>query len=789
MPSTPALPVQLRFRLAAHSGRERTQIRDVLLDVPSGAAAPQTQFTDFAGARWRLDLHARSKAPGVLACSFSATIETGRADAVAAGLCWTPRTWSTEDYVLIPGAVYAGNRFDAARRPYPPTIRHIGQHADALLLDVGDIPRLADRPGRSHLDQTSLDAAVPGIGIRFSTTQDALLLLTPQNSNQGPIGVEVIENDARDRAEILLLAPGFLHPLPGDDDPLAGIGNQAVAHRHPQNARPIDLRAGQSIRFEFEWHTFACPDVHTLFERVFAHRTALFPEAALPLPKVLPFSAAWDILHAKHNAQNWNPAHQLYTLGIPWVADQATQFWQTGWTGGGITTLAMIQEGDEQSVARACLNLDFLLTRAVSDFGLFKATMSETGQWKGDANIGGDEAWCKDAHASAAPVVDAPLCLVRRQGDALHFVLRQLMLLKERKHAVPPTWIATTRRVAERLCEIWDREGEFGFLLNYETGEVAIGASTSGALIPGALALASVFFNKPRFLATARASAEHYRTHDLAWGVTTGGPGDALQAPDGESIFGLVESFITLHEHTGETIWREAAHHACFQAASWAISYPCLFPHGSALAQIGCDARGAMIANAQNKCGVPGICSLSGQGILRTFRATGDARLLDLLRDIAHALPQFVSREDRRIPTRITWAHPFAELPVGWMCERVNITPSWAEPLGEQAAYSCWCEVAMMLTWCDLPGVYAQPDTGLIRCFDHVQAEWSDASRTALVIKNPTAFPARVRIQIETTTGARACVLPPNYAAGLPVVDISPAAAVIFDMAASQVGS
>jgi hypothetical protein len=308
---------------------------------------------------------------------------------------------------------------------------------------------------------------------------------------------------------------------------------------------------------------------------------------------------------------------------------------------------------------------------------------------------------------------------------------------------------------------------------------VRIHGSTSGALIPSALALATDFFAEPRFLDTALAVAAHYRDNDLARGVTTGGPGDAVQAPDGESIFGLIESFIALHERTDDPVWLEAAVHACHQGASWAISYPYAFPPDSALGQLGFDARGTMIANAQNKFGVPGICTLSGQGILRTFRATGDTRLLDLLREIAHAMPQFLSREDRPIPTRITWGHPLPELPPGWMCERVNITPSWPEPLGEQAAYSCWCEVAMMLTWADLPGIYAQPDTGLIGALDHVHAEWTDADRTALRIQNPTTFPARVRVLVETLADT-ARPLPTNFAGTLPVVEIPAGTAIEF---------
>jgi hypothetical protein len=761
----PDVKTILNFRLAYHRGRERIETLDVTVPDDGLVAG-----VDFAGARWRLELSEREISPGRLSGRFTATVEKGRADAVAAGLAWVFTQWTVDNYVLVPGAVYAGNRFHALRRPYPPHVRDIGQSVEQLRLDVGDIPRLNDLPGRSHLDQTSLDCATPGMGIHRPDMQDAFLWLTPQGCARGPIGLELIESEARDVAEVVLLAPGFLHPLPGDNDPMKGIGNQATAYLHPENARPVSLEAGEHIEFTFERHHFAAEGRHALFEQLFVHRTALFSDAKeRPLPEVLPFSSAWEVLEQKHNAENWRESHGLYTAGIAWAPDQATQFWQSGWIGGGITTYAMMQEGSALSVNRAERNLDFLLTQGVSPRGLFRSTMNESGEWKGDARIRA-ESWSRPDEAAGGASLPESCVLARRQGDCLLFALRQLLLLRERGREVPGRWVDAVRRAADALCEVWEREREFGFLLDCETGAVVIRGSTSGALIPCALALASTYFGEARYLSVALACAEQYRTHDLAWGVTTGGPGDALQAPDSESICGLIESFIALFERTGDTRWRVAAERACHQAASWVISYAYLFPAGTALAQIGCDARGTIIANAQNKCGVPGICTLSGQGILRTFRATGDVRLLDLLREIAHALPQFLSREDRQIPTRITWGHAHRELPAGWMCERVNITPSWAEPLGEQAAYSCWCEVAMMLTWCDLPGVYAQPDSGLICCLDHVRAQWTDEDRTGLRIANATAFPARVRVHVETAAAARRVVLPPNYAASLPVV-------------------
>lgn len=751
-------PLPVTFALAQHAGRAR-----IALVCPPLTPGRPTRVA-FAGAQWGLECDVRATASDVLTYTLRATVENGAATAIAAGLRWTDSSWSRQAYVLVPGAVYGGNRFAALRRPYPPHIRDLGQDGRRLHLDIGDLPRLSAESGRSHLDQTSLDAAVPGLGLHCPARQEGWLWLTSQASARGPFGFEVIENADCTAAEILLLTPGFIHPLPDNADAEPGIGKLSAVHLHPENARPVDLRAGEVLDFTFELHHFACPDVPALFARLFAHRTRPSPRPIPPAPELLPFSAAWDIVAAKHNTDNWHEGRGLYRIGLPWLPGQFTQFWQNGWVGGGATAYAMAQEGDAVAQARAHRNLDFILTEGLSERGLFKAIMGEDGVWRGD----GCEGWAE------------PWTLVRRQGDVLYFAVRQLHLLRSRHTSVPPAWESAVRRAAAALCSVWEQEGEFGFQLNHATGRVEIRGSTSGALIPGALVLAAGYFGEPRFLTVAQAATEHYRTHDLAWGVTSGGPGDAVQAPDGESIFGLIESFILLHEATGEPAWLTAAAQACHQAASWVIAHPYRLPPASALGSLGIDARGAILANAQNKCGVPGICTLSGEGILRTFRASGDARLLDLIRDIAHALPQYVSRADRPIPARLTWAHPLSHLPAGWICERVNITPSWAEPLGEQSAYSCWCEVALMLTWCDLPGVYAQPDTGLICAFDHVQATWTDNSRRSLRLANLTAFPARVRLLAETAAQARTSSLPPNFAATLPQVAVPAGGEAVF---------
>lgn len=744
--------------VAEHENRVRTKLATIAFPDDGGPA-----FLSAGGAEWEFRL---ANCPGsdssVSVVSFEARVVSGHARQVAVGLTFFDKTWSTENFVLIPGAVYGGNRFSALRRDYPPSIRDIGQRGDRLVLDIGDIPRLSLEPGTSHLDQTSPDAATPGLGIFYPALGKSLLLLTGQKNDLGPFGLEIIESDDRAEAQVLLLTPGILHPVPGDDVTSGpAIGNTALAHLHPENARPVDVSAGGSVRFSFQLHWFPCDATHVLFDRLLSHRAALFPTDK-PLPDLLPFSAAWDILKEKHNTRNWDEKFGIYKIGLPWGPNQPTQFWQNGWVGGGATTLPMIQDGDPILLDRAVRNLTFLIGPALSDAGFFKACMGDDGEWSGDK-------WGDLAR---------PWGLVRRNGDCLHFLLRQFLLLRERipSHPFLAELEPQLRKAADAWCGVWEREGEFGFLINYETGKVEIRGSTSGSLIPGALALAAQGFQEPRYRSVAEASAELFRLHDLAWGAVSGGPGDAVQVPDGESIFGLVESFITLYEATRAEKWLDAARHAVAIAASWAISFDYEFPPGSTLAQLGMDARGTMFANAQNKCGVPGICTLSGQGLLRTFRASGDIRILNVLREIAHSIPQFLSHRDRPIPARITWGEPLPFLPTGYICERVNVTPSWPEEIGEQAAYSCWCEVAMMLTWNDLPGVYAQPDTGLISALDHVTAEWTDATLTTLKILNPTNFHARVRLLVETSSEARNRILPANFAASLPVVSLPPGA-------------
>jgi len=269
-----------------------------------------------------------------------------------------------------------------------------------------------------------------------------------------------------------------------------------------------------------------------------------------------------------------------------------------------------------------------------------------------------------------------------------------------------------------------------------------VGGSTSPAIACAGLALASLYFKDDRYLKVAEAAAEAYCAHDLRSGITTGGPLEIAQSADCESAYGLLESLMVLFETTGDRRWLDRAIDAGALFATWIVSYDYRFPPQSKYGRLGMRTLGTMFASAQNKCAVPGICSHSGSSLLKLYRATGNVLYLDLITEIAHSLSQYVSREDR----------PIEPLWPGAMNERIEMA-DWLEPIGEIFDSSSWAEVADMLTYAEVPGLYVNPDTGFFRVLDHVNVTTKENSPARLVLQvtNPTKFDANVKILSEAS--------------------------------------
>ena len=347
---------------------------------------------------------------------------------------------------------------------------------------------------------------------------------------------------------------------------------------------------------------------------------------------------------------------------------------------------------------------------------------------------------------------------LRRNSDACYFAMKALRWLAKFEPAfdVPERWVGRLRGSLDGYVNLWQRHGQFGQWVDLETGQIRLGRTASNAIACAALIMAGADLDEPRYTETALAAGAWYDDHHTRRGLTNGGPGDMLQCPDSESAAALVEAFIVLYEHTGDGRWLDAAGRAARQAATWVVSYDFRFPATSTFARLGMRTNGTVIANAQNKHSAPGICTLSGNSLLKLYRHTGERRYIDLLADIAHAIPQFLSREDRPIPD-VRAGSPIPRMPPGWINERVNMS-DWEERhrpgqdigRGEIFAGSCWCETSMMLTHLEVPGIVVSRKAAEVIALDHVNVEQRGDQ---LSITNPTKFDTTVKlIAIDDTT-------------------------------------
>src|SRR5262249_39656866 len=145
--------------------------------------------------------------------------------------------------------------------------------------------------------------------------------------------------------------------------------------------------------------------------------------------------------------------------------------------------------------------------------------------------------------------------------------------------------------------------------------------------------------------------------------------------------------------------------------------------------------------------------------------ATGKVAYLEILRDTAHNLTQYINRAGYTL-------HPKSE--PGWTCGRVNTTDA-VDAVGETSPAPSPYEICALATAVEVPGLYVQPDTGFLFVFDHVTARIRDktARRLVVTVANPTTFDAAVRVLAENDRD-RTQPLGPNALWGARVVTVAP---------------
>ena len=732
--------LSLRARLTQFDGaRELAYIYHNLLD----AGEPVSRQV-FAGATWQITARQRPVPECVEALDgeVSFHVTEGAAREVAVALEWPVTPWSQDVFVMLPAAAYNGNRYPSRPYRYPPMVHELADIGPDAPVLVTDVPRLSHKIGTpSRLQLLTGDLTTPSICFRDPATGTAAILLTEQGSEFGNHGLTVEESLDRTSAVLRIEAPGVRR----------GTLYTMVNTNTPSWDRGADWRAGTTITIRFRLYLFAAPTVQALYDRFARVRKDLAGTVALK--QTLPFSAAFLLVEEKQQRENWSD-DGYYRVGTHEAAATSPyQDWQVGWVGGGIIPFPFLIAGQAESRRRAVRNLEWMFAQAQHPNGLFHALRHGSAVRGDDCAVRGDgfrvpgtETWY----------------MVRKQADALYFLVKAFHVLHAQDGAwhLPGMWKTGTLALANLFVKTFRRYGQLGQYLDCETGEVVVGGSTASAMAPGALAVAGQYFDRHDYVETAEAIAAHLDERDVQAGITTGGPGEILKCADSESAFAMLESFVVLYEVTRNDHWLDRAEAIAAQCLTWCASYDYVFPPGSWLGQLELRAAGSVWANVQNKHSAPAICTLSGDALFKLFRYTGNRLWLEQIRETAHNLPQYVSRADRQV------GDPQVMKP-GYICERVNFS-DWEgqENIGGSLFGSCWPEVSLLLTVAEVPGIYVQPDSGLLCTFDHldVRLVQSDGKTATLECHNPTAFDAAVRVFAERAADSRTML---GQAAGL----------------------
>ncbi len=554
--------------------------------------------------------------------------------------------WEKDAYVFLPACVYNGNKFKRRKAMYPPvyTKEECGVNPEPVMTDV---PAL-NPDGSGCIEVTAGDLSVPCFGVFFKQRQTAFFLFTEQACKGKNIGFQIESGKVTIQFPVIR---SKCYRICRTDEPSTDSG--------------IFAAAGENITSRLLIKEFSCRDIPQFFELFFQNRRCLLSDA----PAKAQYSQKlWDVMEAHMNRDNFSGEYFA----------EMSKIWQCGWVGGGMSSLPLLKHGNAISKKRAIQTLDFMISHA-SPMGYFYPTIIN-GKIYGDC--GGKD------HMQYA-------VLTRKNGDALYFLLKHFAVIKPKD-----TWVSTAKDCADAFVRLYERYEDFGQFVNTQTGEMIFGGTTSGASVIGALAMAWRYFTDDKYLAVAKQAGEKYYRNFVFQGLTYGGPGEALCAPDSESNYAMVESMVLLYEATKEAKWLQYAKNSLHLLSSWVMPYSYAFPNECEFGRLQINTVGSMFANVQNKHSAPGLCTASGDAIYKLYQYTGNEDYLNLLRDIVSFIPQCVSTEERPI---FSWDSPARKLLPGCICERVN-TSDWEGPeyIGGVFDVSCWCETSVLLTFMEL---------------------------------------------------------------------------------------
>lgn len=668
-----------------------------------------------SGSRWKMttELAPAADSGGRTDLTLSVLLEHGTATASGAAVAIDFAKWNTDNYVLVPGSIYNGNRLRTVNRGYSAGLESSDYFRKDLPLTQGDLPRLEIEPGKpSKFEVNTSNTTTPAICVFDPRAKQGLIILAEQ-AGRGANGdflrkpngeildnvFSVEESADRSRATLVIAAPGVRGRKP------EFIGFSASPDRG------IALKTGDRISIRLSIHRFSAADIPALLERFMTVRKSL---TGISHPrKLVPASQVEKYMSTVIDSRFLNGRKGSFYCpeNGDWIA--------FGWIGGWINTFPMLALGDDLHLKRVSDTFDFGF-KAQEPSGYFRYAIRQ------DGNVSFRE-----------PKPD--MNQSRTMGDTLYWMIKQFNLLKAqgRGAAIKPEWETGMRKLADAFVTTWRRDGQWGKMIDVKDGRVSEYNTTGGAPVVQGLAYASAYFGNPDHLRVAQQAAGLYYQRDFVkQGFTTGGCADILQNADSETAAALMASLMALYEVTGDKEWLEKSRNVAHLVATWTVSHDYELPKFTELGGLGAKLSGVVWASTQNKHGAPGICTNSGDSLFKLYRATCNARYAELMRDIIAAHGESI-RPDGRTNERLTY------------CD--------ADSRGSRGGHvTGWNETNGILMAQEIPGIYLRTDADSIYVFDAVEAKVlkRDNSGVTLEIRNPTRFDAKVSVLAENAAQA-----------------------------------
>ena len=661
-----------------------------------------------------------------------------RSAGVAAAFDFT--NWSTDNYILVPSMIYGGNRFRILPIGYPPYIHNEKDRPPDMPITVTNIPHLNPDGSHAKIELNTGNVATPMLSFFNPEEKRGFILLTEQDTRFGNNGL-FIEEDAGPKSENKSIT--FVVSAPGVREERYVMCGRTASGDHG-----AEWETGNNVTLRFKIFNFKAADITVFYEKVFDVRKALSGKNTYSC--VTPYSAAADLILEHHNTHKWfENDYTAYYCNRP--GDVNPYSYQIGWSGIPVFSFPNLISETPERLRRVCLSLNNMVFKSQGKTGLFHAI-----------NLNGEIFGDPHGRMAERPAI----AMTRRSMDALYFGLQTFDLMKKRGHTemIKPEWEKSLHTCADGLLKVWNDYGQFGQFIDVDNGEMEINGSTAGCAAGSALALASKYFNEPKYLDVAEAATKMYYERDFLKGYAGGGAAEILQSPDSEAPWDMVESCMILYDVTGKTEWLKRAEFAAHILATWMVSYDYSFPKGSAMDKAGTHAAGSIFASSQNNHSAPGYYILSGDCMLKLFRATGDKRFAGMYKDQSHNVVQYVGAPNNPLRKEN-----------GFVTERVQLSDWEGNNMGSvsyEDSNMAW-EILAALTCLENPGIYLHTDDDTFLIMDHIEAQIIKRDNTGVLIKitNPTSYDAKVSILAETAAEAK-LPLPVNAFDKWPKVEV-----------------